>query len=443
MKRRPTPEVPPTLDPSSQAAQQTAAPVVGPGETATLDLPRVGAGFIAVYGFTYFGFYLVLFMPSLFSLAYKIALIDEAGKEAHLGVIVGVGSLVSLLLGPVFGVLSDGTRMRWGRRRPFLVTGLVLAALSAVWIAVSPNIPMILVGWLVAQAATSSISAALNPTLPEYVPPAQRGKLGALGGVATSIAGVSATLVGSFLTGNLLLLFLVPVAVFAVGVVLWLFVMPDAPAPPTIAKTSVWAALRALVFNPLKYPDFSWVWIGKLFLNIGIAFFSTFQLYVLIDRLGFTAETAGRQLAVVGGISLLATMLFTIAGGWLSDKLGRRKPFLYVASSLVAAGAIIAGFAPDFLVYAIGGTLLAAGTGAFNSVDLALAADVLPNEKEGGKWMSIYFLSGSLASAVGPIVAPLVLAVGSGGANYTALFVSGGAIALGAAITASRVRGAR
>jgi MFS family permease len=444
MERDDAVNTPSALNPISEASQQIAAADELVADAIEEErIPRVGAGFIFVYGFTYFGFFLVLFMPALFSVAYKVQLIDAANKEASLGLIIGVGALASAILGPVFGVLSDGSRFAWGRRRPFLVLGLLLAAGSALVIAIAPNVVVVLLGWVVAQAAASSISAAMNPTLPERVPLAQRGKLGALSGVAASIAGVCATLVGSFLTGSLVLLFLVPVGVFALGVVLWLFVVPDGPAPAAVGSRSVLAALRSLLFDPRKHRDFAWVWIGKFCLQIGTAFFTTYQLYFLLDRLGYTPEEAGRQLAVAGGIALLATIGFTVAGGFISDRLRRRKPFIYIAAGMIATGMILAAIAPDFLVYVIGGTLLAAGTGAFNSVDLALAADVLPDKAESGKWMSIYNLSGSLSSAAGPVIAPALLFAGSATANYTLLFIFGGVLALGASITASRVRGAR
>lgn len=287
MRRRPAnPAVP--LDPATEASLDlTGANLITDDQvsaSASAPTRRVGAGFTAVYTFTYFGFFLVLFMPALFSLAYKIQMMDPANKESGLGVVVGVGSLVSLVAGPIFGVISDATRLRWGRRRPFLVAGLLLSALSALIVATASNLAIVLLGWIVAQLGGSAISAALNPALPEHVPPAQRGKIGALSGVASSVAGVGATLLGSFLTGNLLLLFLLPSVVLAVGVALWLIVIPDAPAPAEMPRPSPASVLRALVFDPRRHRDFAWVWLGKFCLQIGIAFFGTYQLYFLLER---------------------------------------------------------------------------------------------------------------------------------------------------------------
>ena len=444
MRRKDAANIPPNSTPIEEVSQLTlrAEEVDEDPTTAELRIPKVGFGFTFAYGLAYFGFFLCLFMPALFSLPYKIQLIDPASKETALGLVVGISAIVLLPIGPILGVLSDRNKLSWGRRRPFLLMGLATFALSALIIAVAPTVPLVLVGYIIAQLAGGLVGAAMNPALAEHVPPAQRGKLGALSGVMASIAGVCASLIGSFLLGNLLVLFFLPVAVFAVGVLVWLLVIPDGPAPDRFQAVSVGAALRSLLFNPRKHPDFTWVWLGKLCIGVATAFFSTYQLYFLLDRLGFTAEEAGQQLAAVGGLALLATIGFTIAGGYLSDKLRRRKLFIYIAASMIGGGMVVAAFAPDLTVYIVGAVLLSAGSGAFNSVDLALASDVLPDKEAGGKWMSIYQISGTIATAIGPVIAPLLLAIG-GGANYTAMFIAGGVFAACAAITASRVRGVR
>ncbi|WP_435812829.1 FAD-binding protein [Streptomyces mirabilis] len=77
-----------------------------------------------------FGFQLMLFVPTLFSLAYKAQTIDPADKESSLGFVLGFGAIFGLAAGPVPGVLSDGMRLAWGRRRPYIVIGFVLSAVG-------------------------------------------------------------------------------------------------------------------------------------------------------------------------------------------------------------------------------------------------------------------------------------------------------------------------
>ncbi|MEW9870784.1 MFS transporter [Arthrobacter sp. HS15c] len=406
------------------------------------NIPRVGAGFIATYMFAYFGLNLVMLMPALFSLAYKVQLIDPAGKDTSLGLVIGLGSIIGLVFGPIAGVLSDGTRLAWGRRRPWIVVGLLLAAAGALVVAVVPNIPLMIAGWSICQLAVSVISAGFNPVLAERVPSAQRGKVGALGGVAASFAGVGASLIGSFLTGNILLLFMLPPAVFAVGVLLFIFVVKDKPAPAGSTRPSVGDVFKSFWFNPRQHADFALVFLGKFLLQFGFTFFSTFSFYFLLDRLGFTPEQAGQNLAAAGGISLLAMMGFAVLGGFLSDRLKRRKPFIYLAAALIAGGLITVSVAPSITLFILGGTMLAAGTGAFTSVDLAMATDLLPEPEKAGKYMGIYYLSSGIPGVLAPIVAPVIIGIGGGG-NYPALFIAGALLAVGTAVTTWRIRGVR
>ena len=403
---------------------------------------RVKAGFIAAYMFAYFGLNLVMLMPALFSLAYKVQLVDLANKDTSLGLVLGLGGIFGLIFGPIAGVLSDGTRLRWGRRRPWIIGGLVLSAVGGLVVAVAPNIPLIIAGWAICQLAVATISAGFNPIIAEQVPSIQRGKVGALGGVSASFAGVGASLFGSFLTGNLLLLFLLPPLVFAVGALILVLIIKDRPASSDDRRQPLSQVYKSFYFNPRRYPDFALVFLGKFLLQFGFTFFSTYQLYFLLGRLGFTAEQAGQSLAAAGGISLLAMMGFAVAGGFLSDKLRRRKPFIYLAAALIASGLVVTAAAPNFALYVVGGTMLAAGTGAFTSVDLAMATDLLPEKDKAGKYMGIYYLSSGLPGVIAPIIAPLILAIG-GGSNYSALFIAGAVFAAGTAITTWRIRGVR
>lgn len=444
MSSHPSPETNPS-DAYTDAPEAIAAYALdGEPTPATTDSApepaRVGGLFIGLYMFAYFGLNLVMLMPALFSLAYKVQLIDPAGKDAGLGLVLGLGAIVGLVTGPVAGVFSDATRLRFGRRRPWLVAGLVVAAAGAALVASASSIPSMVVGWGVCQLAVSMISAGFNPILAEQVPSIQRAKLGAFGGVAASIAGVGASLFGSFLTGNLLLLFLLPPLVFAVGLALFLGLMKDKPAASDVVVPAAGEILRSFWFNPIKHSDFALVWLGKFFLQFGFTFFSTYQLYFLLSRLGYTPEEAGQRLATVGGLSLLATMSFAVIGGILSDRLRRRKMFIYTGAGLIVVGLIVVATASTLAPYVIGGVVLSAGVGLFTSVDLATATDLLPEKDKAGKYMGIYYLSSGLTGVIAPLIAPLIIAVGGGG-NYSLLFIVGAILAAGAGITAWRLRG--
>jgi MFS family permease len=70
--------------------------------------------------------------------------IDPSSKEAILGMINAIGSIVALLANFIFGALSDNTRSRFGRRTPWIIAGGLVAGISMGLIALfQTNVPMV------------------------------------------------------------------------------------------------------------------------------------------------------------------------------------------------------------------------------------------------------------------------------------------------------------
>ncbi|MEV0196734.1 MFS transporter [Nonomuraea sp. NPDC050691] len=404
--------------------------------------PRASKWLISVFTITMFTGSFALLTPTLFAVAYKVQLVDPQGKETTLGVIFGISAAINLVTGPLFGVLSDRTRLRWGRRRPWITAGIVICVGSGLLMALATTTTLIGVGWIMYSMGVGCALGAMNPVLAETIPSSQRGTVGALVGVAGQLAGVTGTLAGGMLTGHLLLLFLLPVCVFAALFALYAFTIPDRPAQATTDRQALSEVLRQLVFDPREHRDFALVWLGRFLMQVGLTFLSTYQLYFLLDRLGLVPEEAGRQLAFVGGLGILVTTSFAIVGGVLSDRLKRRKVFIYLATALSATGLIILAFADGIPLFATAVVFILAAAGLFGSVDLALASDVIPDAAESGRWMGIYYVANTTSSAIAPIFAPVILLIG-GGKNYTALFLVGAVVALGASLAARHIRAVR
>jgi MFS family permease len=339
-------------------------------------------------------------------------------------------------------VLSDRTRTRIGRRRPWLIVGLVVLALGSTMVALADSLPMLIAGWMVVSLGGAANGAAITPVVAERVPEAQRGTVGAIVGVATQLAGVLGYSIGGLLTGSLLLLFLVPVIALAVFGALFMVLLREPVID--IPETTIAQTFRRLVFNPRRYPDFSLIWLGKLLMQIALAFLSTYQLYFLLDRLGFTAEEAGAKLALAGGIGIAVTMTFAVVSGTLSDRLRRRKAFIFTASALTAVGLALMAFADGFGLFFAAVMFILGAAGMFGSVDVAMASDLVPERDQAGRWMSIYNLAATLSTAIAPVVGAALLAIGSASASdYTALFLAGAVLALGTGVATAFVRGVR
>jgi MFS family permease len=403
---------------------------------------KVGPLFMVLFGFLNFGLYLTVMMPALFSLPYKVGLLVPDDKVAVLGLVATIGAVVGLVTGPVAGVLSDRTRTRIGRRRPWLIGGIVVLALGSTVVALADSVPVLILGWIIVSCGGAGATAGITPIVAERIPEAQRGAVGAIVGVATQLAGVLGYTIGGVLTSSVLLIFLVPVIALAVFGAIFMLAIPE-PAVE-LPRTTIAQTFRLLVFNPRRYPDFSLVWVGKLLMQVALAFLSTYQLYFLLDRLGFTAEEAGARLALAGGIGIAVTMTFAVVSGMLSDRLKRRKVFIMTSSVLAAIGLALMAFSDGFGLFFAAVMFILGAAGMFGSVDVAMASDLVPERDHAGRWMTIYNLAATLSTAIAPVVGAALLAIGSPtSTNYTALFLVGAVVALGTGVTTMFVKGVR
>jgi hypothetical protein len=140
-------------------------------------------------------------------------------------------------------------------------------------VALAPNVPVVLVGWCLAQLFFNALLAALAAVLPDQVPSAQRGQVSGVLGVCVPIASVSGTFLVQLFTGSRLAMFLVPCAVGGFFVLLFTAVLQDRRL--AAADRPRWA-LRdvpgALYVNPRTSPDLAWAFASRFLLVLAYAF---------------------------------------------------------------------------------------------------------------------------------------------------------------------------
>ena len=148
---------------------------------------RVGWGFISLYTLAYISTSLMFIAPLLVTLALKVnSLVGIERAPTNLAVVAGVGALLAMVGNPFFGKMSDRTSSSWGMRRPWMVIGLVGGSLGILIVALAPAMPVVLVGWCIAQLFFNALLAAMVAVLPDQVPGAQRGLVSGILGVCSS-----------------------------------------------------------------------------------------------------------------------------------------------------------------------------------------------------------------------------------------------------------------
>jgi MFS family permease len=417
-------------------------PISGPAEP---DLPEVGGRYIWLIVLAQAGAFVAFITPIAISLSIRL---DELapGQEQYLGYIIGAGAFAVVLTGPFFGVLSDRTRTRLGRRRPFIIGGTVLGMGALTVMAQAPSVLVLGIGWVLTQLTWGQAFGNLQFSTADRLPESQRGKVAGLLGFGTQVAPVLGVALAGGFSGNDLLLFLVPGAVGAVLVLLFVvFVHEDDSRGMELGpRLAIGSLLGKFVFDPRRYPDFSWNWLGRFLFYFGLSLNTTFTAFFFASRLGITVGEVAGTIAFVALGGILATTLGAIGGGFLSDRLRRRRVFVLASGAIFAVGAVVMAFAADLPMLVVGSLLSSVGIGGFSAVEQALTLDVLPERAtDAGRFMAIFGFATSIPQAVAPLIAPAVLAIGATGQNYQLLYVLAGVFTLLGGVVVLRIRSVR
>ena len=403
----------------------------------------VGWRFVALYALAYMSTCLLFLAPLLVSLALKVnSLVGLEQAPNSLALVAGVGAAVAMFTNPFCGKLSDRTSSPLGMRRPWIVGGLVGGTLGVLVVALAPTIPVVLLGWCVAQVGFNALLAAMVAVLPDQVPVEQRGMVAGVLGVCLPVASVVGTFLVKLFTGNTVAMFLVPCAVAAAFILLFAVTLPDRRLDRGDRPAwSVRELASTFWVSPRRNPDFAWAFTSRFLFVLAYAFLVTYQAYYLLDHLGSTEAEVPQQVFLGTLVQSVVLVAVSLLGGRLSDWTGRRKVFVVTASVIYGVALFVIAAAVSFNGFLVGMALGGLGFGLYMAVDLALVVDVLPDPDTAAKDLGVLNIAGALPSAIAPAIAPVILAVGGG--SYGVLYAVAGVCALAAAaaiIPVTRVR---
>lgn len=421
------------LPPDSEVPLITELAVGAPADPASEPAQEpVSRAFLILFALAMFGVWMSINLPATVTIALRVGVVSPENKTSVYSIVAGIGTLVALFANPFFGRLSDRTRSRFGRRRPWIVIGLMGTAVGAVIIGVSNSVGLLILGWCVMQAFVNATIAALLAIVGDRVPEPQQGLVGAMSGAA----GAASTVVGIFFIKlfptQILAQIALPVA--AALVLAGVFVVAyrdDTPASGPRTPLDLKELAGSFYINPRTSPDLARFLGGLFFIAIGLGVAATYTVYYLQDQL----KIADDQLTDVLFWSLLLTgvlaLIFAPVAGWVSDKLGRRKPTMYAAAILAAIGIVVivtAHSVPQFLI----GMCLVSGiaTGLVYGSYIALGVATITNPATMARDLGVVNIALTLPYSIVPFAAPLLLGVGGSGSNYFLLYLVGGGLAL-------------
>jgi MFS family permease len=400
-------------------------------------------GYLAALGLAQFGVFVAILSPVFVSMQLKAQELNPDDPASVIGTVLPVGAIGALVGNPVFGALSDATRSRWGRRKPWLVGGIVALLGGLVWVAASPDVATLTVAWLVCQLASNAVSAALIASFADNVPETQRGRASSIFALAQNVSILAGTYGAVLLVENLPALFVIPGLVGVGSIAVYVLVAPDRVPDIPPQRFSLVGILGTFWTNPVRHRDFGLAWWSRFLIILASMLFTTYRLLYMQDHLGLPAADAVP--AVANGVLFytIALMVGTAVSGWLSDRLHRRKVFVGGSTLVFGVGLVMLAFADTIGGFYLAEVVMGLAFGIYTAVDTALVVDVLPDPDKPGKDLGVINIANSLPQSLAPALGLVLLGLGGGTDNYPALLWGAGIVAAVGAAVVIPIRGVR
>jgi MFS family permease len=348
---------------------------------------------------------------------------------------------IAILTMPMMGSISDYTTTRWGRRKPFILSGSLAAAAAIIGLALAPDFPTLIVAFVLLQLTTNIARGPFAGCVPDLVPEEQVGIASGLMGlmITLGLVGGYLLLMSGYLLGEDFTLPMVTlgliVAVAGICTFLWI---PTGPrGKPREGRTWRRIALETFGTDILRERSYVFLLGSRFFMMMATSFFMNLNILYLERTFGLTGSDQGVWVLVALGVAVGATALGTIPGARLSDRVGR-KPVIYASALVGALGMLVIGLAPAVEFAMVGVALVGLGGGAFLAVDWALMTDIIP-KASAGRYMGMSNIveasNGPTATALGgAIMFVVALALGEAIGARAAMLAAVAMFALGATL---------
>lgn len=359
-------------------------------------------------------------------------------NPAWIGMIMSASRFTDALTDPVMGYVSDHTQTRWGRRRPFIFAGAILAGLifALMWQLPAGSsqrfyVIFFLVGtnlFYVAYTIFATPFIALGYELtPDYH---ERTRLMGFSNFLGQFAWLAApwfyrftenkTLFSNPVQGARTLAIIIGVFIAVFGVIPAIFTRERFAGGPR-DREGLWSNVKKFFrgfFVTWKSGPFVLLCFATFLVFNGYMLGSTFTPYAMIYYVfGGNREMGGTLMGWFGTLSSICTFFIIMLTAWISTKIGKRRTFFIMISLSIV------GFALKWFCYnterpyllLISAPFIACGIGSLFTVVGAMVADVCDldelktGERREGMYGAVYWWMVKLGMSVAMFIAGILL----------------------------------
>ena len=300
-------------------------------------------------------------------------------------------TLTTLLM----GTLSDRTRSRWGRRRPFILIGYILWGISTI---LFPTVAYIKISslaiFMVVMAdsimtffGSTANDAAFNAWTADVATSDTRGRVEGVLNLSLFIAQIIAMVAAGILIDSLgyfTFFYLLGGIVTVVGLIAG-SLLHDADAPLNAPTRSFWAEF-ADIFNLDTLRNNRKLFILLLFIMLSSIGMEVSFPYLIVYLNNFVGVTKS-EFSIIGGAVMVGSAALAIPFGILADKWNKRN-MIAIAIIVSSLGGILLSLVRSLPLLPLTGLLWQAFSVAASIASVAWLKDLLP-EQSRGKFLGI------------------------------------------------------
>ncbi|MFO7796453.1 MAG: MFS transporter [Promethearchaeati archaeon] len=339
--------------------------------------------------------------------------------DIWVAVMVSLSATVGLIMNFVWGIFSDNTRSKYGRRRPFLLFS-IFAGIGMVLYAFSNNYVLcVIFDVLLIGITANAVSVASRALIPDVSELEKRGRANGIV-QAVSYLGLIFGLViflmffddlGSAdktvaLNTHILVLIIGGIVYLVSGIIGFVFIKEKPPSelpPKKKFSTEIKELLDISLLREQK--NFFRVILASSLYQTGIGSVMALLFSWLLEDIPFGMT----ELLIAIGVGFLFLFPCVILLGRLADKYGRKK-FMPIVIFLIALAFFFVPFASssaNLILFVIVTPFMLLGLLGLNTIINTWAQDTLPEGKK-GQFYGIFNITFTIPQIIGGIVGGLI-----------------------------------
>lgn len=325
---------------------------------------------------------------------------------------VAGSAITATLTTLLMGTLSDRTRSRWGRRRPYILLGYILWGISTVLFPTVAYIKTTSLAVILVVVADSLMTffgstandAAFNAWTTDVATSQQRGRVEGVLNLSVFIAQIIALVAAGMLIDSLgyfTFFYALGAIVIVVGLIAG-SLLQDAPQPPEREQRPPFWSEFAGLFSLETLRQNKQLFILLLFImitSIGMQVSFPYLIIYLENYIGVSKS----EFSIIGGAVMVGSAVFAVPFGILADRWNKRV-MMAVATVVSSLGGILLSLFSSLPLLALTGLLWQAFSVAGSIAAVAWLKDLLP-EQNRGKFLGIRMIFWiAIPMVIGPAI---------------------------------------